>query len=68
MRIRVLRAFDYTPSAERRVTYAYAPSAEPVTVKQECGEAAIARGDAETVDEPAQAPLTGKVKSRARGG
>lgn len=56
MRIRVLKAFDYTPSGERRVTYAYSPSDEPVTVKQECGEEAIKRGDAELVPEPAKAP------------
>lgn len=66
MRIRVLKAFDYTPSKERRITYSYSPSEEPVTVKSECGKAAVARGDAVEVDEPAKADELLRKVSRAR--
>jgi hypothetical protein len=48
MRVRFLRAYDYTPSAQRRVTIGYAAGFEG-TVKRECGEAAVAAGAAEEV-------------------
>jgi hypothetical protein len=63
MRIKVLKAFDYTPSAERRVTIAFTPDGPTqglFTVTREAGEQAIAAGCAELVSEdeapPARAP------------
>ena len=49
MRIKFTADFDYTPSAERRVTIAYKAGQE-LTVKREAGEAAIAAGRAEEVE------------------
>ncbi len=53
MRVRFTEPYDYTPSADRRVTYAYAAGAEE-TVKRECGEAAVKAGKAVEVDPPAR--------------
>ena len=49
MRVMFTADFDYTPSAERRVTIAYKAGQE-LTVKREAGEAAIAAGRAEEVE------------------
>ena len=49
MRVKFTADFDYTPSAERRVTIAYEAGQE-LTVKREAGEAAIAAGRAEEVE------------------
>lgn len=48
MRVRFLSDYDYTPSEERRVTYAFTAGSE-VTVKREAGDAAIAAGAAEEI-------------------
>lgn len=55
MRVRFTKSYDYTPSAERRVTYAYQPDGGAngdgeFTVKRECGEAAVKAGAAEEVE------------------
>lgn len=77
MWVRFLKAYDYTPSRERRVTTAY-PAGYEGSVKRECGEAAIQDGAAEEIEAPAreQAPEQGGepvvpiagVKKRARRG
>lgn len=46
MRVTFKRDYDYTPSAERRVTIAY-KAGTTETVKREAGEAAIKAGAAE---------------------
>lgn len=53
MRVRFTEPYDYTPSADRRVTYAYAAGAEE-TVKRECGEAAVKAGKAIEIAPPAR--------------
>lgn len=49
MRVKFSRDYDYTPSAERRVTIAYKAGME-ITVKREAGEAAVKAGAAEEVE------------------
>ena len=49
MRVKFLADYDYTPSLERRTTIAYFAGQE-LTVKRECGEAAVAAGKAEEVE------------------
>lgn len=49
MRVRFLSDHDYTPSGERRTTFAYFAGQE-LTVKRECGEAAVALGKAVEID------------------
>lgn len=49
MRVRFLEEYDYTPSEEPRVLMAYSPTGGAnkdgeYTVRQECGEAAVAQG------------------------
>lgn len=51
MRVRFTEPYDYTPSEEPRVLMAYSPSGGAnkdgeYTVRQECGEAAVALGRA----------------------
>lgn len=51
MKVQFTKAYDYTPSGERRVQIAYSPDGGPhgdgrYTVKRECGDAAIAEGSA----------------------
>lgn len=55
MRVKFKRDFDYTPSAERRTTYAYFAGQEE-TVKRECGLAAIKVGVAEEISAPPTQP------------
>ena len=50
MKVRFLRPFDYVPSGAPRVTVTY-PAGLEMTVKRECGEAAVACGAAEEVAE-----------------
>lgn len=50
MKVRFLRAYDYVPSGAPRVTIAYRADME-LTVKRECGEAAVACGAAVEVEE-----------------
>ena len=57
MRVKFLANYDYTPSAERRTTFAYFAGQEE-TVKRECGEAAIAAGAAEEIAAPSKKPLS----------
>lgn len=45
MKVRFVRAFDYTPSLRRQVSIAY-KAGWSGTVKRECGEAAVAAGAA----------------------
>lgn len=56
MRIQFTKDFDYTPSAERRVTIAY-KAGMTETVKREAGEAAIAAGAGREVKPFNGAPL-----------
>lgn len=51
MKVRFVRAFDYTPSLERRVIIAYRAGWSG-TVKRECGEAAVAAGAAVDLTPP----------------
>lgn len=57
MRVKFTAPFDYvtlrSANGTARATVAYAVAGEPVTVKREHGEAAIAAGKAVEVDEPA---------------
>ncbi|WP_313045531.1 hypothetical protein [Brevundimonas sp.] len=51
MRVRFTEPYDYTPSEEPRVQMAYSPTGGAnkdgeYTVRQECGEAAVAQGKA----------------------
>lgn len=48
MHVRFLADYDYTPSADRRITIAYKAGQER-SVRRECGEAAIALGRAEEI-------------------
>lgn len=57
MRVKFLADYDYTPSAERRTTFAYFAGQED-TVKRECGEAAIAAGVAQELPAPPKKPLS----------
>jgi hypothetical protein len=50
MHVKFTKDFDYTPSAERRVTIAYKAGMD-LTVKREAGEAAVAAGAATEVEE-----------------
>lgn len=52
MRVTFKKDYDYTPSAERRVTIAY-KAGDELTVKREAGEAAVAAGAAVEIDAPA---------------
>lgn len=67
MRVRFTEPYDYTPSANRRVTYAYAAGAEE-TVKRECGEAAVKAGKAVEIEAPARPDeaVSDAKESRAR--
>lgn len=68
MRVRFTEPYDYTPSAARRVTYAYAAGAEE-TVKRECGEAAVKAGKAVEIDAPPRhydAPAAKVTRARRR--
>lgn len=56
MRVSFNRDFDYTPSAERRVTIAF-KAGTTETVKREAGEAAIAADAAVEVKHFNNAPL-----------
>lgn len=56
MRIQFTHDYDYTPSAERRVTYAF-KAGTTETVKREAGEAAIAAGAGVEVPHFNNAPL-----------
>lgn len=62
MRIVFTKDFDYTPSAERRVTIAY-KAGTTETVKREAGEAAIEAGAA---DEAKPDPLDHDKKGVAK--
>lgn len=46
--------FDFTPSADRRVTIAYRAGPEPQNVTRECCAAAVAAGKAKRVKAPAR--------------
>lgn len=48
MRVKFSADYHYTPSLERRLTYAY-KAGEEYTVKREAGEAAVAAGVAKEV-------------------
>lgn len=50
MKVRFTSAYDYTPSRKHQVTIAY-PAGWRGTVKRECGDAAIAAGKAERLDD-----------------
>lgn len=68
MRVRFTEPYDYTPSADRRVTYAYAAGAEE-TVKRECGDAAVKAGKAVEIDAPPRqddAPAAKVTRARRR--
>lgn len=50
-RVEFLRAYNYTPSGERRVTVHY-KAGHTYTVKRECADAAIAAGAGVEVETP----------------
>lgn len=77
MRVKFTEPYDYTPSEDRRVQVAFKPTGGPngdgvYTVRRECGEAAIAAGQAEEVsaamkgDEPGSSPRSGLFQRRPR--
>lgn len=64
MRVRFLRDYDYTPSAERRVTIAYRAGSEH-TVKREAGEAAVSAGAAREVRKARSRPTAAQADETA---
>ena len=67
-RVIFTKTYDHTPSAERRVTLRYRPSADPQVVTDECADRAIRLGFAEAVPEAETKPASkAKAKTRARG-
>lgn len=51
MKVRFIAAFDYHPTP--RVTIAYRPGPDAVTVKRECGEEAVRQGRAVEIKQEA---------------
>lgn len=61
MRVRFTEPFDYVPSEDPRVLLAYSPKGGAnrdgeYTVRQECGEAAVAQGKAVKLPAPKRKP------------
>lgn len=65
MRVRFLRDFDWPPTGPWHTAYKADP--QPITVKRECGEAAVEAGAAEEVDGPNRREAPDGVEASDRG-